>query len=341
MQQVKFSNLLHVTGLVKESRVASADGILKCLNLQRGQSTVTSTFVRFKHFSKNWSKKHVRFPGNKSSSEEATEPNPNILHGRNLCNIAIKHSRRPVLRVFAKESWQFIEPSDERVRSVLAASLARSLPIEFVSLSKLSQMSGGKSHQGICVEAGPLPVTAVNNSITSELVRQNCQPLWVMLHDVYDPGNVGAILRTCSFLGLDKVFLTSSCAPMSNVVCKTSSGASELLKIYSVPSPVDFIEKLQQQENWDILGTDVEPSGESAGAGCLENTKYTDVSEVKLRKSSLLLLGSEGTGLPDEMKSMCDRLISITPVGGADKNTSVSCMNVSAATAIILHRLLK
>nr|XP_026690598.1 rRNA methyltransferase 1, mitochondrial isoform X1 [Ciona intestinalis] len=280
----------------------------------------------------NTKARHQRF-----DKIETSDFGNEFLYGRSVCNLALLSSRRPIFKMFINSKWEVQEPEDPRVQTSLKEAEERNIPIEFVSVSDLFEITQGFPHQGICLEVGQLPVIPLTQDTITSLIHHKLEqcPVWVLLYDIIDPMNVGNILRTCHFLGVHAVIMTPQCAPLSSSACKASSGATEIMQIYSVRKPTQFIQDMSEK-NWEILGTDIFREDNNTHCPVL------DVVEHKVTKPSLLILGSEGSGIPSDVKEICTKLLTIKPLKTNTENPqlSVPCLNVSAATAIILHQIL-
>lgn len=138
----------------------------------------------------------------------------------------------------------------------------------------------------------------------------------ILLYKIQDPQNLGNLLRTISALGFKNVALTvEETAPLSEAVLRTSEGAINFLKLISIKKPVIFL-KNAKEEGFKIYGSTME--GEA-------------IDKIKFERKSILIFGSEGKGIPDPVKKLCDILISIPLKGG------IKSLNVSTAGGIILY----
>ncbi|SCU89431.1 LAFA_0E17986g1_1 [Lachancea sp. 'fantastica'] len=163
-------------------------------------------------------------------------------------------------------------------------------------------------------------------------------PLGVYLDEVVDPHNMGAIIRTAYFLGADFMVLSRrNCAPLSPAVSKTSSGATELLPIFTVDKPLDFVTKSQTEGGWTFVAS-----------GTTKNNKFTD--NKKLTANDLrgmlqefpvvLVVGNEGVGVRTTLEMRSDFLVEIPQGRELLGTSSVDSLNVSVATAILLNNIL-
>jgi len=143
----------------------------------------------------------------------------------------------------------------------------------------------------------------------------------IYLHRIQDPGNVGSIIRTCFALSINQILLSSGCAkPYNSKVIRASAGTSLLMKINEINDINEIIGKLK---NNDFI---VYYASQKA------TTLYY---EADYKKNFLLILGSEGTGLPNELISFCDSGLYIP------MNKNLESLNVSVCAAIILFEAYK
>ncbi|KAF9925632.1 hypothetical protein FBU30_004617 [Linnemannia zychae] len=224
------------------------------------------------------------------------------------------------------------------------------IPVKKKEKHDLNEMAGQRPHQGVILEASQLkkqivdglgPISANNNyqlftkakegMAKNFASKENQPPVWLALDEVVDPQNLGAILRTSLFLGVDGVVVChKNSAPLSPVVAKASAGALEERPTYSVDSLGNFIKK-SQKNGWYVVGADVANDSK-------RNRSIQTWPETGVDQPTLLIMGSEGDGLRKHIKDLCDSFVQI-PTLSSDE-TGVDSLNVSVATGIILSRLM-
>jgi 23S rRNA (guanosine2251-2'-O)-methyltransferase len=144
--------------------------------------------------------------------------------------------------------------------------------------------------------------------------------LILVLDEIQDPHNVGAILRSAECSGVNGVILTKhQSATITSTVTKTSAGATEHLKICQVNNLSQTIDELKEKGLW-IVGSS------------LENAK--NYSEVDYKIPIALIVGNEEKGIRKLTASKCDFLVKI-PMSG-----KIQSLNVSVATGILLFEIL-
>ncbi len=198
-------------------------------------------------------------------------------------------------------------------RQRLAEAIAETpdLPIEEVSPRDLDRLLGGDAvHQGCCLSCTPLPARDLDD-VASGSTRL------VLLDQVSDPHNVGAILRSCAAFAVDAVVTTARHAPAETaVLAKAASGALEHVPIVRVGNLAGAIIALTDQ-GVSIIGLDSDADADlEAGIGA---PPYA------------LVLGAEGKGLRQRTRSLCTRLARLDMPG------AIRSLNVSNACALALY----
>jgi len=163
-------------------------------------------------------------------------------------------------------------------------------------------------HQGVALEVAPVDRFGIDDISPLQLI--------VVLDQVTDPHNVGAILRTACAFGADAVLTTQRYAPSeTGVLAKAASGALDLVPLIEVRNLSDALEDLKGR-GMRVIGLDSEaPSalGPRGGSGPLA-----------------IVLGAEGKGLRQRTRAVCDELVRL------DMRGAIKSLNVSNAAAIVL-----
>ena len=188
------------------------------------------------------------------------------------------------------------------------------LDVSAAVLEKLAAKDNPQSVMGVFEQRwAPLPSPRATNRDTGTL-----PPLWIVLEEIRDPGNLGTILRTADAAGASGVVLVgSTCDPFSREAVRASMGS-----IFAVPvARCDRAAFLALARNWpgDVLGTHL--------AGTL------DYRSADYREPALLVMGNEGAGLSDEVGAACSKLVRIPMAGRLDS------LNLAVATALMLFEL--
>ncbi|NXP31646.1 MRM1 methyltransferase, partial [Leiothrix lutea] len=269
-------------------------------------------------------------PGRKAVTLERTKGSE-ILFGMAPCGLALARARRALFRLFVKEQRG---GSGRPLRAELALqAAARGVPVLHVPGRALDALCFGRPHQGVCLEAAPLPFRSLRDA---EEPRPGDgdggrrQLLWLVLEHIQDPMNLGALLRAAYFLGVDRVVATrnNSC-PLTPVVSKASAGTMEVFDVYSTDDLQGFL-KAKSAEGWEVVGTASRPVD-------VESVPVISCSEFQWDKPLIVVIGSEGEGLSLETQLQCQRMLAIPP--GRALHPGIDSLNVSVAAGILLHSI--
>ncbi|KAM3592811.1 uncharacterized protein V6R79_025612 [Siganus canaliculatus] len=259
------------------------------------------------------------------SAQVCGEENYEIVFGIAPCLLALTQGRRKARKLFVKDGEASHRAS---VLKVCEEARHRGVQVHRVRKKELDHMSSGRVHQGVCLHASPLSYLSEDSASHRETQPP---PLWLVLEGIQDPMNLGAILRSAYFLGVDRVAssLRHSC-PLSPVVSKASSGVMEVMGVYGYDN-LEVMLRSKVAQGWEVVGT--------VGAGAEgPQVPITACSDFQMKKPMLLLMGCEGEGLSRELLALCQTLLTIP--AGRELFPGVESLNVSVAAAILLHSLL-
>nr|XP_006213378.2 rRNA methyltransferase 1, mitochondrial [Vicugna pacos] len=253
-----------------------------------------------------------------------------LLFGLSPCLLALRASRRRVARLLLQAGRSGLQ--GERAE-LLRTAETRDIPVVRPRRQQLDVLCRYQVHQGVCMEVSPLwprPWAEAGEAGPGD----NSQQLWLVLEGLQDPRNLGAILRSAHFLGVDKVITSqrNSC-PLTPVVSKASAGAMEVMDVFSTDDLAGFLQAKAQQ-GWLVAGTvgcprcEISPSSEMPVTSCLE---------FLWDRPTLLVLGNEGSGLSPEVQASCQLLLTILP--GRQLPRGLESLNVSVAAGILLHSI--
>ncbi|MBN2529434.1 MAG: 23S rRNA (guanosine(2251)-2'-O)-methyltransferase RlmB [Deltaproteobacteria bacterium] len=185
-----------------------------------------------------------------------------------------------------------------------------------VTRQHLEEMARDLNHQGVVAVCGEFQYRALE-TLLSEIDKTTRQPLLVILDQIQDPGNLGAILRSSHSLGAHGVIITKDrSAQVTAATVRASAGASELIPVVRIVNLVSTIQQLQQ-DGFQVLGADMD------GAISLD--------EVEWPSKTAIVLGNEGKGIRKLTRENCDLVFKI-PMAN-----SFESLNVSASAAIVLY----
>jgi 23S rRNA (guanosine2251-2'-O)-methyltransferase len=244
-----------------------------------------------------------------SPAEDGDERRRMVIYGLHPVLEALKAGRVRALRVSARD--------DRRLGDLLEQARAAGVPVRQVPRDVLDRESGHGVHQGVMADVDSAPAGSLD-ALTASL---DPPPLLVVLDEVEDPQNVGAILRTMDAVGATGlVRQTRRAAPLDGAAAKASAGAVHYVPVADVVNIARAVEELKAAGVWTV--------GLDAGA---ELAYY----EWDLTLPTALVLGAEGHGLRRLVRERCDGLARI-PMRG-----HVGSLNVSAAAAVVLYEAVR
>jgi len=246
--------------------------------------------------------------------EGRAAPGTSWLYGRHAVAAALANPARRIRRLVA-----VAEIADE-IRPLLAEARADCPPAaEFVDRAALTRLLPADAvHQGIAAAADPLPQRDLADIIDAIGARP-APHLVVVLDQVSDPHNVGAILRSAAaFSALAVVMPEHGAPPVTGVLAKAASGALETVPLVRAGNLARALERLKAAQFWCVG---------------LEASSDQDLAGLALPPRVALVLGAEGAGLRRLTRERCDFLarLATRPPGAS--------LNVSTAAALALYEL--
>ena len=277
--------------------------------------------------------------------EEFLSFSGDLLYGIQPVSLALKAGRRTVHRIY-------YNPGSQRAVQVARAAGVETVEMRREALDSICrQVDRYKEHhvhQGIVADVSrlhhiPYDFTRTQpwmNAETlppdkkSQRVNNDRPPLWLLLCSVRDPMNLGTILRTSHFLGVDRILVTGARCELSCIVSKASVGALEVTPLWAVTRPVELLQSLAES-GWSTVAASLRDDNNGP-----RGRNSAPVSSIHLSTlgSTIVVLGSEGEGIPADVLAECNVGVHIPPGPGAD--AEVDSLNVSVATGILLHSLM-
>lgn len=232
-----------------------------------------------------------------------------IIYGINPVAEAIKAGRVREVRV--------AERADDRLQRLLDEAAHHGIRVRRVSREVLDNESRGGAHQGVVADVAKRAEVTLDDLASGA----DGPALIVVLDEVEDPQNVGAILRTVDAAGATGVVRqTRRAAALDGAAAKASAGAVNYVPVADVVNIARSLEELKKAGVWTV--------GLDAGA---EMSYY----EWDLTLPTALVVGAEGHGLRRLVRERCDQVVGIPMLG------HVGSLNVSAATAIVLYEAVR
>jgi 23S rRNA (guanosine2251-2'-O)-methyltransferase len=205
------------------------------------------------------------------------------------------------------------------INAIRVAAKKRGIKCNQIPLERFRTYTPSQNAQGVIALKQDFRFSSLDEILS--LTKKSTLPLILILDEIQDPHNVGAILRSAECSGVNGVILTKhNSATITSTVTKVSAGATEHLKICQVNNLSQTIDELKEKGFW-IVGSS------------LENAK--NITEVDYKIPIALIVGNEEKGIRKLTASKCDFLVKI-PMSG-----KIQSLNVSVATGILLFEILR
>jgi 23S rRNA (guanosine2251-2'-O)-methyltransferase len=233
-----------------------------------------------------------------------------FIYSRNAVYEALRARRRDVFKIQVAEGAQ----EKGRLAEILSMAKERRIPMEKVQRGRLDKIH--QNHQGVVAE-----VSGYSYSDEVEILERASQkgepPFVLLLDSLNDPQNFGTLLRTAEVVGVHGVAIPlAHTVEVTPAVVNASSGASEHLLIARA-NLAQVIETLKEAEVW-VVGLD------QAGAELEPNSRH-------LRGALGLVVGSEGEGIRQLVRSKCDIVLKL-PMRG-----KIESLNAAVAGSVALY----
>ena len=247
-------------------------------------------------------------------SENNVEVKSLVIEGRNAVLEAFR-SGRPIDKLFVQEGCQ-----DGPVRTIVREAKKHDTILQFVSRERLTQISDTGKHQGVIAYAAAYEYASVEDML--ELAEKKGEdPFLILLDNIEDPHNLGAVIRTADAAGAHGVIIPKRrSAGLTAIVGKTSAGAVAHVPVARVPNLPALLKELKEEGVW-IFGAAMDGS--------------TPLHQADLKGPAAIVIGSEGDGMGRLVAENCDFTVSIPMFG------KINSLNASAAAAVLLYEAVR
>lgn len=238
-----------------------------------------------------------------------------ILYGIHPVYEALASRRRNIHEIYLQK-----DNKSSRLDRLASLATHRGIRVKTVGSGDLNALVGVTGHQGAAARVDPFPLTAVSDLLAGSEAKGGTHFL-LMLDNVLDPQNLGAIIRTALCVGIDGVIMPKDhSAPPTPAVSKASAGALEHILLSRVTNLVQTIKHCKKSGLW-VMGLDKEA----------ERSIY----DGDMTGSLAIVLGGEQKGIRPLVKKNCDFLVSIPQLGALDS------LNASVAAAVAMYEALR
>ena len=236
-----------------------------------------------------------------------------VIYGRNAVLEAFR-SGKTIDRLYVQEGV-----ADGTLQSILRTAKKTDAVINFVSKDRLSKYAEGDKHQGVVAMAAAYNYAEVEDILNAAKAKEE-PPFIIVLDDIEDPHNLGAIIRTANQAGAHGVIIPKRHAVgLTATVARTSAGAINYTPVAKVTNISRTIEELKEKGIWFACA---DMSGE-----LMYNCNLTGAIG--------LVIGSEGSGVSRLVKEKCDFVVKIPMFGQIDS------LNASVAAGVLSYEIVR
>lgn len=236
-----------------------------------------------------------------------------LIEGRNAVLEAFR-SGKCVDKLFILDGCQ-----DGPVRTIAREARKKDTIINYVSKERLDQLSETKAHQGVIAQVAAYEYATVEE-ILAKAEEKGEPPFLVLLDNVEDPHNLGAIIRTANLAGAHGVIIPKRrSVGLTATVAKTSAGALHYTPVAKVTNLVRTIEELKEKGIWFVCA---DMGGEP-------------MYQLNLTGPIGMIVGNEGEGVSRLVREACDFTASIPMKGDIDS------LNASVAAGVLAYKIVR
>lgn len=235
----------------------------------------------------------------------------NRIEGRNAV-LECLNSNRGIKKLYVLKGIK-----DEKINALINEVKKTGTIVSFMERDELDAMAETKSHQGIIADVEDYKYVEVSDIIDFAKSKSE-DPFIVILDEIEDPHNFGAIIRSAECIGVHGIIIKNrNQAMVTATVVSASAGATEYMRIARVSNISKTIEELKESGMW---------------FACADMSGM-EMNEANLKGSIGLVVGNEGRGVSRLVKEKCDFVVKIPMRGHIDS------LNVSVATGVLLYEI--
>lgn len=235
------------------------------------------------------------------------------IEGRNAVLEAFR-SGKTIDKLFVLEGCK-----DGSIQTIIREARKHNTLLQFVAKERLDQLSETKKHQGVIAVAAAYSYATVED-ILNKAKERGEDPFIILLDNIEDPHNLGAIIRTANLAGAHGVIIPKRRAVgLTATVAKASAGAVSYTPVAKVTNLTNTIRELKEQGMWFVCA----------------DMGGTMMYDLNLKGSIGLVIGNEGEGVSKLVKENCDFIASIPMKGDIDS------LNASVATGVLAYEIVR
>ena len=240
--------------------------------------------------------------------------NNNLIYGKNPVYEVLEKNPKRVNKIYIQNGISF----DNRLKKIIELAKYNKILVQYTNLQKFnSEIKEKINFQGVIASVASVEFVSLEDFLAQE---KNDFKRIVILDEISDPHNLGAIIRTIAAVGFDAVMVPNhrSC-PINATVEKISSGAINHIQIIKTTSLSASIDLLKKQNFW-VIATQM-----------MAKDNYYEIDYTDMNFA--LVMGSEGKGISKTILNKADFTVKL--------ESNFESLNVSSATAVILYEALR
>ncbi len=235
------------------------------------------------------------------------------IEGRNAVIEAFR-AGKPIDKLFILDGCQ-----DGPVSTIKREAKKRDVLVKYVTKERLDQMSETGKHQGVIAYAAAYEYAELED-IFAKAAEKGEDPFILILDNIEDPHNLGAIIRTANLAGAHGVIIPKNrAAGLTATVARTSAGALNYTPVVKVTNISKTIQELKERGLWFVCA----------------DMGGTRMYELNLKGPIGLVIGNEGDGVSRLVKENCDMIASIPMKGDIDS------LNASVAAGVLAYEIVR
>lgn len=239
--------------------------------------------------------------------------NENRIEGRNAVLEAFR-SGKPVDKLYILDGCQ-----DSQVRTIVREAKKHDTILKFTDRERLNQMSETGKHQGVVAHAAAYEYAEVED-ILKRAEEKGEPPFLILLDNIEDPHNLGAIIRTANLAGAHGIIIPRRrAAGLTATVAKASAGALNYTPVAKVTNLGTTIESLKERGLWFVCA----------------DMDGTVMYDLDLKGPIGLVVGNEGEGVSRLVREKCDYIAAIPMKGDIDS------LNASVAAGVLAYEIVR
>ena len=240
--------------------------------------------------------------------------NNNLIYGKNPVCEALEKNPKRINKIYIQDGVSF----DNRLKKIVELAKYNKIQIQYVNLQKFQKEFEQKvNFQGVVASVASVELISLEDFLSQEKIGYK---RLVVLDEISDPHNLGAIIRTIAAVGFDGIMVPNhrSC-PINATVEKISSGAINHIQIIKTTSLSASIDLLKKQNFW-VIATQM-----------MAKDNYYEIDYTDMNFA--IVMGSEGKGISKTILNKADFTVKL--------ESNFESLNVSNATAVILYEALR